>query len=217
MVLENFRRVKQRTRSDPVLPASDMALVQIVDAALADAAYRSGDWLACKPGCHQCCVGVFAISTLDAERLRAGLRMLSKTDAERTDRVLARAAGARERLLGDFPGDAHTGALGEDEDAQECFAEFANDEPCPVLDPASGTCDLYASRPMTCRVFGPPVRSGDGLGVCELCFQGATPEEIQAGEMHLPPTQLEEDLTKPLGAERTIIAFALCEGAGDRA
>ena len=38
----------------------------------------------------------------------------------------------------------------------------------------TGHCELYESRPMTCRVFGPPVRSEDGLGVCELCFHGAT-------------------------------------------
>ena len=36
---------------------------------------------------------------------------------------------------------------------------------------------------MTCRVFGPPVRSEDGLGVCELCFQGASDKEIAACEM----------------------------------
>ena len=32
---------------------------------------------------------------------------------------------------------------------------------------------------MTCRVFGPPVRNeGGGLGVGELCFHGATAEQI---------------------------------------
>ena len=36
---------------------------------------------------------------------------------------------------------------------------------------------------MTCRVFGPPVRSEGGLGVCELCFQGASEEAVAACEM----------------------------------
>ncbi len=27
------------------------------------------------------------------------------------------------------------------------FEDFANDEPCPVLDPKTGTCDLYTARP----------------------------------------------------------------------
>ena len=45
---------------------------------------------------------------------------------------------------------------------------------------------------MTCRVFGPPVRMGDGdaLGCCELCFHGANEEEIAACEMPVP-TELE--------------------------
>ena len=50
------------------------------------------------------------------------------------------------------------------------------------------------SRPMTCRVFGPPVRSEGGLGVCELCFQGASSEEIAACEMIPDPDHLEDDL-----------------------
>src|SRR5258708_2886343 len=63
------------------LPAADGALIQIVDAALADAARRSGEWLVCRPGCTQCCVGVFAINQLDAVRLRQGLAELEQTDA----------------------------------------------------------------------------------------------------------------------------------------
>lgn len=200
-----------------MLPDGDTELVQIVDAALADAAHRSGDWLACKPGCYQCCVGVFAISTLDAERLRAGLRDRVELDPKRAQRLLARAQASRERLTATYPGDPTTGILGEDEDSQERFADFANDEPCPVLDPATGTCDLYSARPMTCRVFGPPVRGEDGLGVCELCFQNASPEQIATAEMHLPEPALEEALTTPLGPERTIIAFALATSPQDPA
>ena len=54
-------------------------------------------------------------------------------------------------------------------------ANFSDDDPCPALDPETGTCDLYASRPITCRCFGPPVRCDSGaLGICELCFDGAS-------------------------------------------
>ena len=102
----------------------------------------------------------------------------------------------------------------EGDDAEHRFSEFANDEPCPVLDPVTGNCELYESRPMTCRVFGPPVRCEDGLGVCELCFQGATDKEIAACEMKADPEDLESALLKKLekatGSKgRTIIAFCL--------
>jgi Fe-S-cluster containining protein len=117
-------------------------------------------------------------------------------------------------LSAEFPGDAKTGVLDEGPEAEESFAEFANDEPCPVLDPETGLCDLYDARPMTCRTFGPPVRSGGGLGVCELCFHGATDEQIAGCEMVADPEDLEAKVLAKLeeseGARgRTIVAFCV--------
>jgi Fe-S-cluster containining protein len=196
------------------LPAADGALIQIVDAALADAARRSGEWLVCRPGCTQCCVGVFAINQLDAVRLQQGLAELEQTDAARAGRIRARARASVARLAEEFPGNAKTGVLGEGPEAEKRFAEFANDEVCPVLDPETGLCDLYDARPMTCRTFGPPVRTEGGLGVCELCFHGASDEQIAACEMVVDPDDLESKLLRELertkGARgRTIVGFCV--------
>ena len=196
------------------LPAADGALIQIVDAALAEAARRSGQWLVCRPGCTQCCVGVFAINQLDVVRLQQGLAELEETDAARAERIRLRARASIERLSAEFPGDAKTGVLDEGPEAEERFAEFANDEVCPVLDPETGLCDLYDARPMTCRTFGPPVRSEDGLGVCELCFHGATDEQIAACEMVVDPDDLEGKLLGRVEKTRgprgqTIVAFCV--------
>ncbi|HEY1731928.1 MAG TPA: YkgJ family cysteine cluster protein [Terriglobales bacterium] len=195
------------------LPQGDQKLVQIIDAALADAARRSGEWLVCKLGCTQCCVGVFAINRLDVLRLQHGLAELERSDPARAARVRDRAHASIVRLQADFPGDPNTGILDESDKGAERFESFANDEPCPALDPITGGCDLYASRPMTCRVFGPPVRSEEGLGVCELCYHGATEEEIAACEMPVDPDGLEAKLLEELGRSepggQTIVAFAL--------
>ena len=192
----------------------DRALIQIVDSALADVTRRSGKWLACRPGCTQSCIGVFPINQLDAQRLRRGLDDLETSSPARAERVRARARDAVARLSPDFPGDAVTSLLHDADWAAERFSDFANNEPCPALDPATGNCELYESRPMTCRVFGPPVRSEDGLGVCELCFQGATDEQIAACEMKPDPDDLESDLVEELEMTtgtrgNTIIAFCL--------
>jgi Fe-S-cluster containining protein len=197
-----------------VFPPGDQQLVQIVDAALADTARRSGDWLVCRPGCTQCCIGAFAINQLDAERLRVGLEQLKEIDSDRAQRVLRRTQSYLSRIAAEFPGNTQTGILDDSPEAQESFADFANDEPCPVLDPETGMCDLYSTRPMTCRVFGPPVRSEDGLGVCELCYHGASEEEIAACEMRLETDALEDALTTQVETSigqygNTIVAFAL--------
>lgn len=194
--------------------AKDQKLIQIVDAALADTARRSGDWLVCRPGCTQCCIGVFPIHQLDAARLRRGLAELAKEEPKRAENVLQRARESVARLRRDFPGDVATGILDEGDDAAERFSAFANDEPCPALDPETGKCDLYESRPMTCRTFGPPVQNEEGLGVCELCYQGASDEEIAACEMKPDPDDLESALLKQVeegsGVHgETIVAFCL--------
>jgi Fe-S-cluster containining protein len=194
--------------------ATDETLIQIVDKALAETAAKSGSWLVCRASCWQCCTGAFAINALDAVRLRGGLRALRQSEPARAVDLEQRATSYIDRVRPSFPGDAVTGALGEDETSQAAFAEFANEEVCPVLDPVTKTCDLYAARPMTCRVFGPPVRTEQGLGVCELCYTDAGPEEIAACEMVPDPANLEAELVLglPLGLskpETTIVAFAL--------
>ncbi len=198
------------------LPKADQKLVQIVDAALVEAARKSGEWLVCRKGCTQCCYGTFAISQLDAWRLQKGLHDLKSSDPKRAARVRQRAQQAVKQLSANFPGDPKTGILGEDEEAEATFADFGNDEPCPALDPVTGACDLYDARPMTCRTFGPPVRSGPegGLAVCELCYHGATDQQIADCEMSPDPENLEERLiaeaekqTSKRGS--TIVAFCL--------
>jgi Fe-S-cluster containining protein len=195
-------------------PVIDSELIQIVDAALADATRRSGDWLACRPGCTQCCVGVFAINRLDTARLQQGMLDLEKSDPVRAGRIRDRADDSVARLAANFPGDAERGILDkrvfkEGSKPEQRFAEFGNDEVCPVLDPESGLCELYASRPMTCRTFGPPVRSEGGLGVCELCFHGASEEQIAACEMVPDPEDLETKLLRKLGPGQTIVAYSV--------
>jgi Fe-S-cluster containining protein len=204
-----------------MLPARDAELVQIVDAALADATRRaakpagrdghSASWLACRPGCTPCCHGVFRISMLDAERLRQALRTLDAADHARAAAIRDRARRLAETLRPSFPGDGETGLLDPEEgSAWESFADLPEaDAPCPVLDPQSGQCELYAGRPLTCRVFGPPVRNDVGIGMCELCYVGASEQEILAGEMFLTHAPLEADLERECPPGETVIAWAL--------
>jgi Fe-S-cluster containining protein len=192
-------------------------LIQIVDAALADASHRSGPHLVCKPGCSQCCIGVFPISHEDAARLREGLEVLTQTDSAKAARIRSRVANSLTRLDPWFPGDLHTGILSEDYEAAILFEEFANDEPCPVLDLETGTCDLYEHRPILCRTFGPPMRTEeDNLATCELCYITATTEEIAACELDPSIPAQEEASNEAYNAEhalhgQTLIAYALRE------
>jgi len=191
------------------------SLIQIVDVALASATLRSGQHLVCKPGCSQCCIGVFPIAHEDAARLREGLTALEQTDPAKAARIHARVADSLTRLDPWFPGDRTTGILNEDYEAAILFEEFANDEPCPVLDLATGTCDLYEHRPVLCRTFGPPMRTAeDNLATCELCYIHASTDEIAACELDPSIPAQEEASNDAYNAAhglhgQTLIAYAL--------
>jgi hypothetical protein len=60
------------------------------------------------------------------------------------------------------------------------------------------------------------VRSEQGLGVCELCYHGATEEEIAACEMAVDPEGREAELVQEFEQSsgkhgRTLVAFALAQ------
>ena len=153
MVIQNARC--DHEVSFMILPAdilkADRRLLAAVASALDEASRRSGAWLVCRPGCTACCLGPFPITQLDALRLREGLSELAARDPARAARIRDRAAAT--------PADL-------------------DDVPCPALDPETGCCELYESRPMTCRTFGPVMWTEDGgIGACELCYDGATDEE----------------------------------------
>src|ERR1700733_7593461 len=101
-------------------PARDSQLIQIVNSALADAFQKSRKWLACRPGCSQCCVGVFAINQLDAIRLRKGLAELEQQDPQRAARIRERVNATVEKLSPEFPGDLATGLLNDDDSDEAC-------------------------------------------------------------------------------------------------
>jgi Fe-S-cluster containining protein len=147
--------------------------------------------------------------------LRAGLAAAGPAVAER---IQERAIASWERLRMDFPGDGSTGMLFTEPGQEEAFAEFGNDEVCPVLDPATGTCEMYAARPVQCRTFGPPMRDAEEhLTVCELCFVGAPPEEVERCEMDQSWRGVEEEAIEAAEGQtelrgETVIAFALLQG-----
>lgn len=202
----------------------DAELLRILDQGFARSAAAAGEHLVCKPACTQCCHGAFRINALDAARLRAGMTELRATHLALAATLTARASQWLADHAEDFPGDAHTGILGTSEGDLDAFEEFAPDAPCPALNPSTGLCDLYAWRPMTCRIFGPPVRvnpedyggtSDDvpAFAHCELCFTSATEDDIRSSEIQVPH-QIEDELNRAIDgdkAEASVVAFAILE------
>lgn len=189
---------------------NDKLLLRVINDSWKETKEKSGKLLACRPGCTECCFGPFPINQLDAWRLREGMAKLSWLKATA---VRLRAGGAWRRMKDRFPGNGETG-LFYDEGAQEFGTRYAN-EPCPVLDPRTGLCELYEYRPVNCRTFGPPTRiDGENMPPCRLCYRGASTAKIEAYRVEIDPDQIEDgiltDLEQaggPIG--QTLIAFVL--------
>ncbi len=108
------------------LPARDSELIQIMDAEFARVIRISGPWLACRPGCTQCCHGAFAINALDAARLRTGMGALRQANPILATRIEARAQSWLAAHGSSFPGNIATSTLGTSESDQQAFADFAH-------------------------------------------------------------------------------------------
>jgi Fe-S-cluster containining protein len=153
---------------------------------MAEAVRRGGAWIACHPGCCECCIGPFSISQPDAAHLRDGMARLDDAVAQR---VRQRAAN-------------YVAAIRSYD--QEGLPEDMDEVACPALDPATGTCDLYDARPITCRTFGPAVKTDGAIATCELCFAGASEEQIAECVVEVDHKLLELD-----AQAATFVAFAL--------
>ena len=225
----NPRQTKPRTRhaADALrlarqsLLRADRDLLESVDGAIGTAAKRAGEHLVCRAGCSECCIGPFPINRLDAWRLQEGMIALKERDPARAAAVRERARRTVEGFAPTFPGDAESGQLNGNEAAEDRFFEAQSAVPCPALDPATQTCDLYEHRPVSCRTYGPPVTfGGENLPPCRLCFTAAPAAKVE--ECRVTPDRhgLERAILDRLKRDNgdqgeTIIAFAIA-GAEER-
>lgn len=193
----------------------DGRLIAVVDAVVQQAAARGGKHLVCHAGCTPCCFGPFAITQLDAWRLREGLAHLATVEPERAEAVRRRAdADARQQARAFPPGRVGTF---ETEAEEETFYETFASAPCPALDPDSGACLVYQWRPIACRTYGPPIRiAGDDLPHCPLCFTQARDVERATARVTLDVEALETPLTETVERETgrrgmTTVTFAIVQ------
>jgi len=196
-----------------VLAVGDAELVRRVDVSVAAASERAGDHVTCRLGCMHCCIGSFPITALDARRLRVGLQELRRHRPWDADAVLSRARSQWAEMHDDFPGDPGIGSLGEDDEARAGFAEQNAEAPCPALEPSSSSCLLYEARPVTCRLFGLPVRHGGELAdPCELNFTAADEAAVASATVDADADDLEARLLALLGNPPETVVAAVFAG-----
>lgn len=120
----------------------------------------------CARGCAACCHGPFDISVADAA-------LLARAVAALPDEVRARVRERAERQLARMQAFApawqapwNVADLGDERFDALCD-EFAR-VPCPLLG-NDGACQVYADRPLVCRLIGLPMGAGDDRVLPNAC------------------------------------------------
>ena len=125
----------------------------------------------CHRGCHDCCLGAFDVTALDAALLREGLAGLPAAEREdiraRASEVLERGAAAEPRLAG------RATLAGLSDGAVDAVIDALGPVRCPVLG-EDGACRLYEHRPLICRLNGVPIVDTRGRIIQrEGCFKNS--------------------------------------------
>ncbi len=145
------------------------ALSQAADQVFEKVKSEYPDCVKCVQECADCCHALFDLTLIEAlylnarfkERFQEEDRAAALEKANRADRTI-------HRLKRDAFRDLKTG-----KDENDILADLATKKVrCPLLNDKD-LCDLYAHRPITCRLYGIPTSIG-GLGrTCSLSgFEG---------------------------------------------
>lgn len=200
----------QPTFMRPPHSEAEAVLLPALDAAVSRSWSLAGAHLQCRAGCSACCEATFAISAQDVWRLRTGLEA---APPELARAIRERAAAVRREQGAEFPGNATTGELTDNAEWQEWFFERQRGRPCPVLNPESGSCDLYAARPAACRTYGHLIQIGETPPppVCRLNFTGLSQAEQNKFLVRVADPLANHPLAEQLPPGQTTIAFALID------
>jgi Fe-S-cluster containining protein len=141
---------------------------------------RHPDQIVCGRGCSACCRGLFDITLLDALYLKRGFdRLPMPEQQEMREKSVARLAA----LEADYPEFRRPWTINHmSEEIWNGMMPEDDETPCPLLSD-QGVCQVFAHRPMTCRLNGLPLIDVNGEWFCEefctLNFTGDDPGGLE--------------------------------------
>jgi len=122
------------------------------------------DCVTCKPACNDCCYALFDLTLVEAMAIHE--RFEAQFSGEQREELLERCNKA-DRAVYKIKRKAYK-RIEAGEDAKTILAALAEERVrCPMLNDA-GTCDIYAFRPITCRLYGIPTFDGENSHTCGL-------------------------------------------------
>lgn len=122
------------------------------------------DLVLCEPGCTDCCYALFDLTLVEAMYLNSRFNELFAGESRE---ALLEKANRTDRQLYKLKRAAYE-ATKEGKDETTVVEDMARERiECPLLNTDS-RCDLYAYRPIACRVYGVPMAIGGAGRTCGL-------------------------------------------------
>lgn len=178
------------------------ALVSEVDKMFAAVQEAYKDCVRCKIHCCDCCYAVFDLTLIESVYVN---HHFNKSLIRSERRPILRRAEKADRKFYQIKRKLQKMHVKEGKPEEEVLLQLAQERvQCPLLN-GEKLCDLYASRPITCRVYGIPTSIGGTPHICgESGFQeGVAYPTVNLDNMNKRLFELSKDLLQEIGAQRS--------------
>ncbi|WP_319406682.1 YkgJ family cysteine cluster protein [uncultured Desulfosarcina sp.] len=123
------------------------------------------DCVKCKMECSDCCQALFDLSLVEAIYINS--KFSENVSAEKKDKILE-VANTSDRKIYQLKRKAFKAVAAGEKSEEQVLLEMAAERiRCPLLNEES-RCDLYAFRPVTCRLYGIPTAIAGRGHTCGL-------------------------------------------------
>jgi Fe-S-cluster containining protein len=157
------------------------------------------DCVRCEIHCCDCCYAVFDLTLIESVYIN---HHFNKSLTRRERRPLLRRAERADRKFYQIKRKLQKMYSKEGKPTEDVLLQLARERvQCPLLNDEK-LCDLYARRPITCRVYGIPTSIGGGPHICgESGFrEGTAYPTVNLDNMNDRLIDLSKDLLKEIGS-----------------
>ena len=162
----------------------------------------------CKIHCCDCCYAVFDLTLIESVYLNYHL---NKSLSRKERRPIIRRAEKADRKYYQIKQKLQKMYIDQGKPPEEVFHQLSQERVrCPLLNDED-MCDLYARRPITCRVYGIPASIGGTAHICGKSGfkEGTAYPTVNLDKMNDRLFELSEALHKEIGAQRSKIHMGL--------
>ena len=175
------------------------ALVDQADKIFAAVQEAHPDCVRCEIHCCDCCYAVFDLTLVEAVYVN---HHFNKSLARRERRQVLRRAERADRKFYQIKRKLQKMYSKEGKPTEDVLLQLARERvQCPFLNDEK-LCDLYARRPITCKVYGIPTSIGGTPHICgESGFkEGTAYPTVNLDNMNDRLIELSKDLLKEIGS-----------------